>query len=260
LRIRLSRSIVPNLFTVLNIFFGFLSITLAVQGQYVQAAWYILLSAGCDALDGMMARLTRSSSEFGVELDSLADVVSFGVSPSFLLYSLTFHSFGTFGLLIAVVPLILGAIRLARFNVQLVGFSKDHFTGMPIPLSALTLISFILFFRPEAIIANEQLQYALIGLTLACGILMISTVRYPVIPKLALRSFREQPVQMALFSIAAIAVIASAGYLLFPVLIAVMISGPIFATGRKVRSASRRQRGLPDPAETKESISIDSQP
>ncbi|MBN1447362.1 MAG: CDP-diacylglycerol--serine O-phosphatidyltransferase [Bacteroidetes bacterium] len=263
MRIRLSRSIVPNLFTVLNIFFGFLSIIHAVQELYVQAVWYVILSAACDALDGVMARLTNSASAFGVELDSLADVVGFGVAPSFLLYSLILHTYGTFGILIAAVPLILGALRLARFNVQLVGFSKDHFTGMPIPLSALTLVSFVLFFRPEDIIALPQLQYGLIVLTLACGGLMISTVRYPVIPKISIASFRRQPVQMTLLVAGVIAVIASRGMLLFPLLLAVDISGPLFATGRKLRHAASRRGGTAEKQESdalagEKSISIDS--
>lgn len=268
MRIRLSRSIVPNLFTVLNIFFGFLSIIFAVQGLYVQAAWYIILSAGCDALDGFMARLTRSASEFGVELDSLADVVSFGVSPSFLIYSLVLHEFGTFGMLVAAAPLILGALRLARFNVQLVGFSKDHFTGMPIPLAALTLISFVLFFRPEEIMAREQLQYGLIALTAACGILMISTVRYPVIPKISLRAFREQPLRMGVFTVGVLAVVISAGTLLFPVLLTLGFSGPLFAVGRQLRRLGGRGAADDDPVSEDEeeeedpqqnSVSVDSQ-
>lgn len=266
MRIRLSRSIVPNLFTVLNIFFGFLSIIFAVQGLYVQAAWYIVLSAGCDALDGFMARLTRSASEFGVELDSLADVVSFGVSPSFLIYSLALHEYGTFGMLVAAAPLILGALRLARFNVQLVGFSKDHFTGMPIPLAALTLISFVLFFRPEEIMAREQLQYALIALTAACGILMISTVRYPVIPKISLHAFRTQPLRMGVFTLGALAVAISAGKLLFPALLALGLSGPVFAAGRQLKRLGRRGGRSDDAEEDDEEedaqqnpVSVDSQ-
>jgi CDP-diacylglycerol--serine O-phosphatidyltransferase len=232
------------LFTVLNIFFGFLSILFAVKGLYVQAAWYIVLSAGCDALDGFMARLTRSASEFGVELDSLADVVSFGVSPSFLIYSLVLDQYGTFGILVAAAPLILGALRLARFNVQLVGFNKEYFSGMPIPLSALTLISFVLFFRPEEIVANVQLQYALIVLTVGCGALMISTVRYPVIPKISISAYRKYPGKMAIFTIGALAVVISAGKLLFPALLVLGISGPLFALGRLVkRFAARRSSG-----------------
>ncbi len=259
MRIRLSRSIVPNLFTVLNIFFGFLSIIHAVEEMYIAAAWYIVLSAACDALDGMMARLTNSASEFGVELDSLADVVSFGVSPSFLIYSLVLSEYGTFGMLAAAVPLILGALRLARFNVQLVGLSKDHFTGMPIPLSALTLVSFIIFFRPDQIIALPELQYALIAITVSCGALMISTVRYPVFPKISLGSFRRQPLQMTVLTIAIIAIIASKGVLLFPFLLALDISGPVFATGRGLRRMTARQRDARRAREEEDSVSIDSQ-
>ncbi|MBR9974226.1 MAG: CDP-diacylglycerol--serine O-phosphatidyltransferase [Bacteroidetes bacterium] len=239
MRIHLSRSIVPNLFTVLNIFFGFMSIVSASQEQFVPALWYIVLSALCDSLDGLMARLTNSASEFGVELDSLADVVGFGVAPSYLVYALVLHTFGTLGVLVAVTPLIMGALRLARFNVQLVGFSKDHFTGMPIPLSALTLISFVLFFGPEAIRADVTLQYALIGLTAGCGALMISTVPYPVVPKLTPRGFREHPVKMTLFLLAALVAVLSRGEYLFPVLLLLIVSGPLFSAGRKMRGVVR---------------------
>ncbi len=258
MRIRLSRSIVPNLFTVLNIFFGFLCMIYALQGKFVLAAWYIILSAICDTLDGFMARLTNSASEFGVELDSLADVVSFGVAPSFMLYALVLNEYGTFGALVASVPLIMGALRLARFNVQLVGFSKEYFTGMPIPMSALLMISYVLFFHPEDILASELLRYGLIGLTVVCGLLMVSTIRYPVIPKLSLGAFRERPFAMTMFSLAAIAVIASLGKWLFPVLMLIMISGPFFATGRLIRRGRWRRFSLVRDAEGKKRITVDS--
>lgn len=243
MRIRLSRSIVPNLFTVLNIYFGFMSIIAASTEQFVPALWYIVLSAVCDSLDGLMARLTKSSSEFGVELDSLADVVGFGVAPSYLLYALVLNSWGTLGLLVAVAPLVMGALRLARFNVQLVGFSKDHFTGMPIPLSALTLVSYVLYFGADAIRAQEPLQYGLVAITTACGVLMVSRVRYPVVPMLTLRSFRERPVLMALFSAAAVVVIATLGKLLLPVLLLLIVGGPLLAAGRKAQGAATARGG-----------------
>ena len=248
MRIRLSRSIVPNLFTVLNIYFGLLSIVAASQEQFVPSLWYIVLSAVCDSLDGLMARLTNSASEFGVELDSLADVVGFGVAPSFLLYALALKSHGTVGILVAAVPLIMGALRLARFNVQLVGFSKDHFTGMPIPLSALTIVSYILFFGADAIHVRESLQYGLMATAVACGGLMISTIPYPVVPKLSVRAYREQPVKMLLFTAAALIAIISAGRLAFPVLLALIVSGPLFAMGRRVRHAAPRRARARAPA------------
>ncbi len=243
MRIRLSRSIVPNLFTVLNICFGFLSIIAASQDDFVPALWYIVLSAVCDSLDGLMARLTNSASEFGVELDSLADVVGFGAAPSFLLYAVVLDVWGTFGILVAAAPLIMGALRLARFNVQLVGFSKDHFTGMPIPLSALTLVSYLLFFGVDAIQTQESLQYGLMAITVACGVLMVSTVRYPVVPKLSLRGFKSQPVLMTLLFATLVIAVASRGELMFPILLLLIVSGPLFAAGRKVRGAAHRHRG-----------------
>ncbi|HOJ02985.1 MAG TPA: CDP-diacylglycerol--serine O-phosphatidyltransferase [Bacteroidota bacterium] len=244
MRIRLSRSIVPNLFTVLNIFFGFLSMIHAVQGMFIPAVWYILLSALCDTLDGFMARLTKSASEFGVELDSLADVVSFGAAPSFLLYMLLFKDAGNFGALVAASPLIMGALRLARFNVQLVGFSKEYFTGMPIPLSALTLTSFILLFTPERIMVEPLLRIALTVLTIACAILMVSTIRYPVIPRIGPRLLRERPVLSILALLVAVAVLVSLGRLLFPALMLIVLSGPLFALGRLLR---RMGGGPPSP-------------
>jgi CDP-diacylglycerol---serine O-phosphatidyltransferase len=257
-RIQLSRSIVPNLFTVLNLFFGFMCMIQAVQGRYTLAAWYIIIAALCDALDGFMARLTNSASEFGVELDSLADVVSFGVAPSFLLYSMLLHEYGPFGILVSALPLIMGALRLARFNVQLIGFSKEYFTGMPIPLSALTLVSGILFFEPDNIVANDILRYGLIGLTIVCGILMVSTIRYPVVPRISLAAFRERPLTMSLFTLAALTVILSLGRLLFPVLLLVMISGPFFATGRFIRRRTARRYAPGKAHEDEDTLTTDS--
>lgn len=239
LRIHLSRSIVPNLFTVLNIYFGFLSIISASHGQFTPALWYIVLSAVCDSLDGLMARLTNSASEFGVELDSLADVVGFGVAPSYLIYALALHEWGTLGILVSAAPLIMGALRLARFNVQLVGFSKEYFSGMPIPLSALTLVSFVLFFSPAAIQSKEILQQALMLLTASCGVLMISTVRYPVVPKLTPRGFKEHPVLIILIAAGIVVAAVSKGTYVFPMVLLLIISGPLFSAGRKLRSMVR---------------------
>lgn len=235
MRIRLSRSIVPNLFTVLNIFFGFLCVVNASRGRFLLAGWYVVLSALCDTLDGFMARLTRSASEFGVELDSLADVVAFGIAPSYLAWALYLHAWGPFGMLAAAAQLIFGALRLARFNVQLTGFSKEYFTGCPIPLSALTQVSFLFFFTPERVQAEPALQQGLTAVILVCSALMVSTVRYPVLPRISPRAFRERPLWIGLLLVVAVAVVASLGRLLFPVLAIVVISGPILALWRRMR-------------------------
>jgi CDP-diacylglycerol--serine O-phosphatidyltransferase len=243
LRIHLSRSIVPNLFTVLNIYFGFLSIIAASHGQFTPALWYIVLSTLCDSLDGLMARLTKSSSEFGVQLDSLADVVGFGVAPSYLVYALVLHDWGTLGILVAATPLIMGALRLARFNVQLVGFSKDHFTGMPIPLSALTIVAFVMYFGTEAVQAQEILQQSLMLVTASCGILMISTFSYPVVPSISPGGFKEHPALLSLLAVGAIVAVISKGTLVFPMILLLILSGPVLSAWRMIRGRIRPRSG-----------------
>src|SRR4030066_426845 len=145
-RPRLTSSVIPNLFTAINLFCGFLSILSASEGNFNYAAWLIIVAAVFDALDGLVARLTNSSSELGVELDSLSDIISFGCAPSFLIYSTYFHTLEILGIILSSLPLITGGFRLARFNIQLVGFEKTFFIGLPIPTAALTLASFVLAF------------------------------------------------------------------------------------------------------------------
>ncbi len=143
-RLRITRSVIPNLFTAMNMFSGFLSIINASQGKFIYAAWLIIVAGIFDALDGVMARLTKSSSELGVELDSLSDVVSFGAAPAFLIYSTYLHQFEVAGIIISSLLMIAGGFRLARFNIQLVGFEKSFFRGLPIPISAITISGFVL--------------------------------------------------------------------------------------------------------------------
>src|SRR5690606_39153798 len=143
-RLRITKSVIPNLFTAMNMFSGFLSIVNAGQGKYIEAAWLIIAAAIFDALDGLVARLTKSSSELGIELDSLSDIVSFGAAPAFLIYSTALFHFEIWGFLISSLLLIAGGFRLARFNIQLVGFDKEYFKGLPIPSSALTISAYVL--------------------------------------------------------------------------------------------------------------------
>src|ERR1041384_5172376 len=107
---KITRAVVPSLFTVLNIFCGFGSLVHTSQSDYALAAWFIILAAVFDVFDGVMARITKSSSDFGIEFDSLSDVVSFGLAPSFLVYSIGLNSQETLGMLISSMPMIFGAL------------------------------------------------------------------------------------------------------------------------------------------------------
>jgi CDP-diacylglycerol---serine O-phosphatidyltransferase len=204
-RFRITPSVIPNLFTAMNMFSGFFSIISASQGNFVYAGWLIIIAAIFDTLDGFMARLTKSSSELGVELDSLSDVVSFGAAPSFLIYSTYFYQFETFGIIISSLPLIAGGFRLARFNVQLVGFNKSYFTGLPIPSSALTIVCFILSFYNNGF--GESEKQLIIPIVLLLSFLMVSNVKYDVIPKFTISAIKKNPLIYIAYFIALVILI-----------------------------------------------------
>lgn len=204
-RFRITPSVIPNLFTAMNMFSGFFSIISASQGNFIYAGWLIIIAAIFDTLDGFMARLTKSSSELGVELDSLSDVISFGAAPSFLLYTTYFNQFETFGVIISSLPMIAGGFRLARFNVQLVGFDKTYFTGLPIPSSALTIVCFILSFYNDGY--PEELQVFIIPMVLVVSFLMVSKVKYDTLPKFSLSEIKKNPLIYIAYLIALVVLI-----------------------------------------------------
>jgi CDP-diacylglycerol--serine O-phosphatidyltransferase len=186
-------------------FCGFLSILSASEGNFNYAAWLIFIAAVFDALDGLVARLTNSSSELGVELDSLSDIVSFGAAPSFLLYKTFFYSMNTWGIIISAIPLIAGGFRLARFNIQLVGFSKSFFLGLPIPSSALTIASFVLAFYNDGY--PKPISDFITPMILVLSFLMVSNIRYETLPKISLKSIKEKPFHFIFLIIAILLVV-----------------------------------------------------
>ncbi len=182
-----ARAAVPNFFTLMNLLAGFFSIIQSAQGNLAAAAWLVVLAAFFDLLDGLMARLAGVSSEFGLELDSLSDVVSFGVAPSFLLYQFALHQLSPmWGGLLSSLPALFGAVRLARYNTLATAKEKTpEFVGLPIPAQAGTVVVFILTFieRPWFdVLARPQLS-VLISLVVVLATLMVSPVRFPALPQ-----------------------------------------------------------------------------
>ncbi len=136
--------ILPNLLTAGNLFFGYFSIIKSLQGEFFWAASAILLGSIFDVLDGQVARLTRGTSEFGVQFDSLCDLISFGLAPSFLAYQYILSEVGRIGWILGFIFLACGALRLARFNVQSsIGKTKGDFVGLPIPMAAGVVACFV---------------------------------------------------------------------------------------------------------------------
>jgi len=231
-KIKINRSLAPNFFTAMNMFFGFLCIVFAGKGEFYIAAFMIVFAAICDSLDGIVARLTKSSSKFGVELDSLADLVSFGVAPSVMLYYLYFHTFDTWGIILSAMPMIFGAMRLARFNVQLVGFDKEYFYGIPIPSQAITISSFVIFFYNETGLTSFE-KNMLIPLTITLSLLMISTFKYDTFPKFSKKAIKRNPIKFTIFVIGFILIIVTKGKAILPLFIFYSLSG-IFRTIFKI--------------------------
>lgn len=167
----------PNLLTAMNFLLGFLSILASTEGRWDRAAWAILLASVFDMLDGRVARLTNTTSKFGVEFDSLCDLVSFGIAPAVLMYFSALKPFGRPGVVVAVIFGLCGALRLARFNVMAAVLPKSYFQGLPIPMASITVCA-AYFFAREVGITIERSPFFL-ALTAALGLLMVSTFKFP---------------------------------------------------------------------------------
>ena len=180
----------PSFFTLINLFLGFLAIINTMNGDYIFACYIILAAGTFDSLDGKIARLIGISTNFGKEIDSLADMVSFCLAPSILVYSLyTQNMPGISGELIASAPLIMGAIRLARFNTEVYNQNPAYFTGLPTPMNALSIASLVLFIEHFKIENPEYSQPSLLlPLILALSFLMVSRVPYAKFPLLNFKS------------------------------------------------------------------------
>jgi len=209
------RQVAPNLFTVFNLFLGFFAIVSSTQGRYVTAAWLIIVATVCDVLDGKIARAMRTSSNFGVEFDSLADVVSFGVAPALMIYLSQLKHLGALGLIISFTLLAAGAIRLARFNSHVSGFTKSRFfEGMPIPSGATLISSFVLFsfHHWDAM----RLPGISVLLLLMASVLMVSTIEFDSLPAFSFRHGKRNTAQMLLVAAGITLALIFRGQVLFP--------------------------------------------
>jgi CDP-diacylglycerol--serine O-phosphatidyltransferase len=189
-RERLSRGlfVLPTLFTVGNLFCGYLSVWNSISGTFERAALLIIIAAVLDGLDGRIARLTNSASEFGEEYDSLADLVSFGVAPAILAYSWGLADFDRLGWTASFLFVVCGSMRLARFNIMTKVVDKKYFIGLPIPAAAGTVATLVLA-TPERLQSRVWMT-GLLVLTFLLSYLMISTIRYRSFKDLDLRRRR----------------------------------------------------------------------
>jgi CDP-diacylglycerol--serine O-phosphatidyltransferase len=187
--------VMPSAFTLGNLFFGFWAIVSAFNGNFRWAGWFIVFAGILDMLDGRVARLSGTGTRFGAELDSLVDVISFGVAPALLMYFLDFSNAGRFAWILCYIYVVAVALRLARFHVLSAGKpSTGWFTGMPSPAAGMTLAAYYPFSQTNwyrASLAYLDLQHeGLVVLMLLLAVLMLSNVKYPKFPPIGVRSAR----------------------------------------------------------------------
>lgn len=167
--------ILPNMFTSMNLFFGFYSIIASINQKFVAASVAILIGVVFDMLDGKIARATRTTSKFGVEYDSLADLITFGAAPGIMMYLWALKPLGRLGWLAAFLFLACGALRLARFNSQTGSVSSDYFVGLPIPAAAgMNSVTVLLFHK----LGVGQYPVMILIMLYLLSFLMVSTVKY----------------------------------------------------------------------------------
>jgi CDP-diacylglycerol---serine O-phosphatidyltransferase len=231
--------LLPNLFTTGAMFAGFYAITSAINGRFETSAIAIFIAMILDGLDGRIARLTNTQSEFGVQYDSLSDMVSFGAAPAIVMYLWILSTLGQIGLFAAFVHMAGGALRLARFNTQVSVADRRYFQGLPSPAAAAVLAGGLWFciendYRPDKIV------YLVSLLTITTGLLMVSNFRYSSFKEIDLKNkvpFIATIIAMLIISF----IMVQPQRILFLISLAYAVSGPLVTLIRRKRKLQSRK-------------------
>jgi CDP-diacylglycerol---serine O-phosphatidyltransferase len=226
--------LVPATITSLGLLAGFYSLTSAINEHFELAAVLIAVAFICDGLDGRVARASRTSSQFGIEFDSLSDVVAFGVAPAALAYSWGLKPLGAIAIVISGLYVVCAALRLARFNVQTASADKRRFTGLPVPGAAAMIAGIVLAYSYFELNLPKTLCAVMAPLTLALAGLMISRVPYPSFKGIDFHR-RVQIELMAGVLIVAAMLFAMPQFTVFMLATTYVLSGPyLFARGERI--------------------------
>jgi CDP-diacylglycerol--serine O-phosphatidyltransferase len=226
-RIRMRRGvyILPNLFTTGNLFCGFWAIVSVFQEKFFFGAIAILLACVFDVLDGKVARLSGATSKFGVQYDSLSDLISFGVAPALLAYSWALRPYGRFGWLAAFLFVVCGALRLARFNVMSASGETKYFKGLPIPAAA-SMIALTILLYLRLIETGWVKDIVILVMIYILAFLMVSSIRYSSFKELNLA--KRKPFSIFMFVVLSMIVIVMEPVLvLFGFILLYIFSGPV---------------------------------
>lgn len=231
--------LLPNLFTTATLFFGFYAILAAINGKFEAAAMAVFAAMLMDGLDGRVARLTNTQSEFGAEYDSLADMIAFGLSPALVMYSWALSDFGKLGWLAAFIYTAATALRLARFNTQIGIADKRYFQGLPSP-SAAAIMAGSVWLGVDYGIDGDSLSWIAALLTAATGLLMVSNFRYHSFKQIDFHG-KVPFIAMVLVMLGFAVFLTQPPTVLFLLFLAYAVSGPIFTVMKLREKRSQRQ-------------------
>lgn len=248
LRRRQAIYVIPNLFTTGNLFCGLYAIIEVFKDDLLRAAIAILVALVFDMLDGQSARLTKTTSQFGIEYDSLADLVSFGIAPGVMVYAWALNVHGVLGLAVVFAYVGCGALRLARYNVQAAMGENRYFTGLPIPAAASVLSSLLIFDHHILQVGRNVRPFLILAVTFTVAFLMVSTIKYT-----KFKGMRLHPGEGFLYlvwGVLGIMLIAAMPHIaLFVLFAGYALSGLVMLAWGLVRRPSRRpkvQERLPE--------------
>lgn len=236
-RLRKGVYLLPNFCTALNMFCGFYAIVASISSNFAAAAYAILIAGIFDNIDGKIARATNSTSEFGVEFDSLADLVSFGVAPGILIYLWGLTPLGRIGWLAGFLFVACGALRLARFNTQVGIANSEHFIGLPIPAAAGMNAATVLFCHKLAV-TDQVNPFVFLIMLYGLSFLMVSTIKYNSFKKSAMLSNMSFNV-LVIAILILIFVAAQPAVALFLICAVYVFSGPSIALWDRFRSSQK---------------------
>jgi CDP-diacylglycerol--serine O-phosphatidyltransferase len=265
--------LLPNLFTTFSLFAGFYSIVSSIQGRFTLAAWAIFIAAILDALDGTVARMTKTTSLFGVEYDSLCDLVSFGVAPAVLVYQwalkpsklqlinkyVSDEKTFTLGMVVAFVFLACGALRLARFNVSTGHRDPGFFQGLPIPGGAFMISAIVLWYHRNLGVPLDPNPIFVVPLVLVLAFLMVSTLDYFSLKHRFITKNNHPFETLVLIILFLALIITKAKTLLLPLGLVYLATGPIVTVIRRNSTSSPAPPALEDIDSSKE-LEINSSP
>jgi len=229
-KIRMKKGIylLPNLFTSASLFCGFYSIIASFKEHFVPAAIAVLVAVVFDGLDGRVARLTNTTSKFGAEYDSLADVISFGIAPAILAYSWSLSIYGKWGWIVAFLFVLCGALRLARYNIQIGIIESNVFNGLPIPAAASVVATTVIFFSSDYVGVEGKFHNVFIMVfVIIVSLLMVSGVKYYSFKDMKLLA--RKPFTIFFWStVLLIIIVAEPEIMFFVIVLGYAISGPIW--------------------------------